>query len=250
MALRHAVLKPNERAICAILAVQSGMFKQISEACKHFGCKLNSYSYQFMGSAGSTPLKTFDLAAIKESVKAAEPAAAPATLATAAVPAAFNNLICGQVPISSVAALRLIKPHLKPDTGYMKKEFGFEDYITVMEWAGKEAADGPLGYRGVTLVVKVECGLQLHPNTVGEAKRRLLDAQALACKGACYPGAGTAAAAAVKAAPSQRRGGTAQYLHYGAVKLTVWVHGMCTHKLPIFKYTLMVVANAQIKGTK
>ena len=60
-----------------------------------------------------------------------------------------------------MATLRAIKPRLKPGTGYMTKGFGFEDYSTVMEWAGKEAADGPLGYQGVVLVVKVECGLQM-----------------------------------------------------------------------------------------
>ena len=37
----RAVLKPKERAIYAILAVWSGMFKNILEACKHFGCNLN-----------------------------------------------------------------------------------------------------------------------------------------------------------------------------------------------------------------
>ena len=34
------------------------------------------------------------------------------------------------------------------------------------------------------------------------------------------------------------------------MKLVVWVHGMCTHKLPVFKCTPMAVANAHIKGTK
>ena len=94
--------------------------------------------------------------------------------------------------------------------------------------------------------MKVERGLWLHPNTVGEAKRRLPSARAWAHKGDSSPGAETADAAK---AVSQG-GGTAQYSNEGAVKLTVWVHGMCAHKLPIFKYTLMVVANAQIKGTK
>ena len=122
-----------------------------------------------------------------------------------------------------------------------------------MEWSGKEAADIPLGYRGVTLVVKVECSLQMHPNTVGELKRRILAVQVQALKGASSPGAGTAAAAAAaaaKAALSQRWGGTVQYSHEGAVELTASVHGMCAHKLPVFKCTIMGVANAQIKGTK
>ena len=34
------------------------------------------------------------------------------------------------------------------------------------------------------------------------------------------------------------------------MKLTAWVHGMCAHKLPVFKCTLMRMANAHIKGTK
>ena len=34
------------------------------------------------------------------------------------------------------------------------------------------------------------------------------------------------------------------------MKLTVWVHGMCAHKLPIFRCTIIGVANAQVKGTK
>ena len=118
-----------------------------------------------------------------------------------------------------------------------------------MEWAGKEAEDGLLGYQGVALIVKVECGLQLHPNTVGDTKLRLLAAQAQARKGASSPGVGTAAAAA-KAAPLQQWGSATQYPHEGAVKLTTWVHRMCAHKLPVFKCTLMDVANDQIKGTK
>ena len=117
------------------------------------------------------PLESFNLAAIKESVKAAATVVAPAAAADATAPAALNYLLCGQAPISSVATLRTINPLLKPGTGYMKNEFGFEDYSTVMEWDGKEAADGPLGYQGVALVMKAECGLQMYPNKVGEAKR-------------------------------------------------------------------------------
>ena len=90
----------------------------------------------------------------------------------------------------------------------------------------------------------------LHPNTVGEANLRLLASQAQARKGASSPGAGTDAAVADKSAPPQRRDGTAQYPHEGDVKLTTWVHRMCAHKLPVFKCTLMDVANAHIKGTK
>ena len=103
------------------------------------------------------PLESFNIAEIKESVKASALAAA----APDAAPAAFNHLLCSQAPISSVAALRAIKPLLKPITGYMNKGFGFEDYSTVTEWARKEAANGPLGYQCVALVMKVECGLQM-----------------------------------------------------------------------------------------
>ena len=119
------------------------------------------------------PLKSFNLSAIKEIIKAAAPAAA-----------AFNPLFCSQAPILSLAVLRVNKPCLNPSTGYMKKGFVFENYNTVMEWSGKEAVDDPLGYQGVALVVKVECGFQLHPNTVGEAKRQILAARAQAHKGA------------------------------------------------------------------
>ena len=164
----RAILNPKERAIHAILAVPSGMFKQISEAYKHFGCNLNSYSYHVKGSAGTIPLESFNLTEIKESVKATAPAAAPAAAATA--PTAFNYMIYSQAPIFSIITLRAIKPRLNPGAGYMKKGFGFENYRTVMEWAGKEATDGPLGYRGFTLAV--------HPNTFGKAKRRLLVARA------------------------------------------------------------------------
>ena len=98
--------------------------------------------------------------------------------------------------------------------------------------------------------MKVECRLQLHPNTVGDAKRRLLAARAQLRKGSSSPGAGTAVATASKAAPTQQRGGTVQYPHEGAMKLTAWVQGMCAHKLPVFKCTLVGVANSQINGTK
>ena len=40
----RSVLKPKDRAIRKILAVRSGLFKQISEARKRFGCELNLYS--------------------------------------------------------------------------------------------------------------------------------------------------------------------------------------------------------------
>ena len=242
----RAVLKPKKQAIRSILAVRSGLFKQILEACKNFGCKVNSYYHHVKGSAFTMPLNYFNLAAIKESVKAATPAAANA----AAAPTAFNYLLCIQEPISTVAALRAINPCLKPGTGYTKKGFGFEDYSTVMEWAGKEATDSPLGYQGVALAVKVRCGLQLHPNTVGEAKRQILAVRAQARKGASSTGAGTAAAAAAKTATPQQRGDTAQYLHEGVVKLNVWVHEICTQNMPVFKCTLMGASNAHIKGTK
>ena len=209
------------------------------------------YSYHVKGYAGTVPLNSFNLAAIKESVKAAAPAAAPDAAAAAAATAAFNYLFCGQAPILSVAALRAINPRLKPGTRYTNKGFGFEDYNTVMEWAGKEAADGPLGYQGIALIVKVECVLQMHPDTVDKAKRRLLAARTQARKGASYPGAAaSAAAAAAKAEPLHMQGGTAQYPQEGAVNLTAWVHRMCAHKLPFFKCMLMGVANAQVKGAK
>ena len=91
----------------------------------------------------------------------------------------------------------------------MKKGLGFEDYSRVLEWAGEEAADGPLGYRGVALVVKMECGgVKLHPNTVGDARRRLEVARRAAREGAKSPEAAAAAqVAAANAAPPQRRGG-------------------------------------------
>ena len=246
MAPSRAVLNTKERAIRAILAVRIGLFKHISEACKNFGCELNSYYYHAKGSAGTMSLESSNLATIKESVKAA----APAAVAAVAALVEFNYLLCGQAPILSVAALRAIKSRLDSGTGYMNKGFGFEDYSTVMGWAGKEAADGPLVCRGAALVVKVKCSLQLHPNTVGKAKHRLLAAWEQARKGASYPGAGTAAADSAKAAPPHQRGSTTQYPHRGAVNITAWVHGMCTHKLPVFKCMLMGVANAQIKGNK
>ena len=220
------------------------------EACNRFGCKLNLYSYHVKSSAGTMPLESFNLVVIKESVKAAAPATAPAAAAAAASLVAFNYLIFGQAPISSVAALRAINPHLKPGTGYTKKGFVFEDYSTMIEWAGKEAADGPLGYRCFALVVKVECGLQLHLNTVGKEKRRLLAARTQARKGAPSPGDGTAVSANAKAEPPQRQGGTAQYPHEGAVNLTAWMHRMCAHKLPVFKCTIMSVENSQTEVTK
>ena len=164
------------------------------------------------------PLESFNLAEIKESVKAAAPAVTPAAADAAAATAAFNYLLCGQAPILSVAALRKINPRLKPGTGYMKMGFCFDNYSTVMQWAGKEATDGPMGYRGVALVMKVECGLQLHLNTVDKAKCRLLAAREQERKGASSPGPRTAAAAA-KAVPPQRWGGIAHYPHEGAVKL-------------------------------
>ena len=83
------------------------------------------------------PLESFNLAAIKESVKAAATVVAPAAAADATAPAALNYLLCGQAPISSVATLHAINPRLKPGTGYMNKVFGFDYYSTVMEWAGK-----------------------------------------------------------------------------------------------------------------
>ena len=147
------------------------------------------------------PLESFNLAAIKESVKAAVPVVARAAAADDTAPAAFNYLLCGKAPILSVATLRAINPRLKPDTGYTKKDFGFEDYSTVMEWDGKEAVDGPLGYQGVALVMEAECGLQMYPNKVGEAKRWLLAARAQERKRTSSPGAGTTAAA--KDAPPQ-----------------------------------------------
>ena len=75
-------LKPNERAIRAILAVRSGLFTQASEACEHSKCTTNLYCYHIKGPAGTMPLDSFDLLAIKVSVKAAAPAAAAAAAAT------------------------------------------------------------------------------------------------------------------------------------------------------------------------
>ena len=95
------------------------------------------YSYHVKGYAGTMPLDSFNLAAIKESVKAAAPTAAPDAAAAAAATAAFNYLFCGQAPILSVAALRAINPRLNHGTGYMNKVFGFDYYSTVMEWAVK-----------------------------------------------------------------------------------------------------------------